>query len=505
MLTAAEAAGDIVNTSRILDLQNTLSNVKLAQTAVSGFAALQSENIAGVINASLSAYGQTGGKLPSGLTTAMQTANLALAIKDDNFSAALVSLGDITNSKDLYVAAAAKNLIDAFQNGNETNIAKAGIAFGNAFQASNNAATKTKDTKVSDASDVISNLQTAGLEEDNVPDGLKLANLINGTTSDAGSNLKDWIKVSGSAIFAGDDRASKVKPPAGYELAPFDDSITYYDDKDRPLTKPDGTYYDITQNAWFKPTGEFDLSSLTGGANFQSDLDLFNSSVGDLDQIAALTNSTSDDYMADFLKSIGITSTDELKDSNLSNQDILDFIGLPNSNVDELIITGDRPAKTVSTNNQSVKTTSNDDNIDELVITDKKEDTVVTDDTDDDKKDDTKVTDDKKDDTKVTCPEGYTLGADGKTCVPITKQPPPPPPIKPPPSPVVKKPVVPQYYEQPGSKTTMSSQDPYAKIKLMQELFGTDIAYKLLGIDEKAGKSLGAGDLNALLKLLGSK
>jgi hypothetical protein len=69
----------------------------------------------------------------------------------------------------------------------------------------------------------------------------------------------------------------------------------------------------------------------------------------------------------------------------------------------------------------------------------------------------------------------------------------------------VKKPVSPEYSVRPGSEITMPSQDPYAKIKLMEELFGTDIAYKLLGIDEKAGKSLGAGDLNALLKLLGSK
>jgi hypothetical protein len=50
---------------------------------------------------------------------------------------------------------------------------------------------------------------------------------------------------------------------------------------------------------------------------------LFANSQGALDKVADNTADTSDDYMADFLKSIGINTTDELRDSGLSNEDIL--------------------------------------------------------------------------------------------------------------------------------------------------------------------------------------
>jgi hypothetical protein len=144
-LKAAEASGDIINASQVLDLQNTAANVKLAQTAINGISALQQENLAGVINASLSAYGQTGGTLPSGATTALQAVNLASAIESGNVSSALVALGDLTGSKDLHVAASAKNLIDAIETGNISNIAQAGGAFANSFQAANQAR-ETTDT-----------------------------------------------------------------------------------------------------------------------------------------------------------------------------------------------------------------------------------------------------------------------------------------------------------------------------------------------------------------------
>ena len=50
---------------------------------------------------------------------------------------------------------------------------------------------------------------------------------------------------------------------------------------------------------------------------------LFANSQGALDKAADTTADTSDDYMADFLKSIGINTTEELRDSGLSNEDIL--------------------------------------------------------------------------------------------------------------------------------------------------------------------------------------
>jgi hypothetical protein len=198
MLTTAEAAGDIINTSRVLDLQNTASNIKLAQTAVSGFAALKAENIAGVINASLSAYGQSGGTLPSGVTTAFQAANLAIALDANNVTAALNSLGDLTGSKDFYVAASAKNLIDALKSGNETNIVQAGIVFGNAFQATN-ASTTTNSTStpntVTDNTNLQNNNVTNVLTNDSAAsgnattDGVQLASVGNNVVTDAGNGL----------------------------------------------------------------------------------------------------------------------------------------------------------------------------------------------------------------------------------------------------------------------------------------------------------------------------
>jgi hypothetical protein len=162
-LQAAEASGDIINASQVLDLQNTASNIKLAQTAVSGFAALQQENLAGVINASLSAYGQTGGVLPSGVTTALQAVNLATALQADNIPAALTALGDLTQSKDLYVAAAAKNLVDALQSGNISNITQAGLVFGNSFQAANQARNTTNTTSTGGITDRVLDDATTGV------------------------------------------------------------------------------------------------------------------------------------------------------------------------------------------------------------------------------------------------------------------------------------------------------------------------------------------------------
>jgi hypothetical protein len=74
------------------------------------------------------------------------------------------------------------------------------------------------------------------------------------------------------------------------------------------------------------------------------------------------------------------------------------------------------------------------------------------------------------------------------------------------------KTVVPTKTTTPGTKTTeqtlanlglnapMPSQDPYANIKLMEELFGGDTAYKLRSLG--APKNLASADLDALARLL---
>lgn len=54
------------------------------------------------------------------------------------------------------------------------------------------------------------------------------------------------VDVGGSPIYGDTSRANTVKPPFGYGLLP----ISMADQK------PEGSYYDVTQNAWFMPTDE---------------------------------------------------------------------------------------------------------------------------------------------------------------------------------------------------------------------------------------------------------
>jgi hypothetical protein len=120
-LRAAEASGDIVNASQIIDLQNTLANVKLATTFVQGAAALQAENLPALINAGLSAYTQMSDTpLPSGVTTAVQLGNLGIAIENKQYDQALNALGDLTGSQDVKIAGSAKTLIDEFSKAEKT-------------------------------------------------------------------------------------------------------------------------------------------------------------------------------------------------------------------------------------------------------------------------------------------------------------------------------------------------------------------------------------------------
>ena len=51
-----------------------------------------------------------------------------------------------------------------------------------------------------------------------------------------------------------------------------------------------------------------------------------------------------------------------------------------------------------------------------------------------------------------------------------------------------------------GLNAPMPSQDPYANIKLMEELFGGDTAYKLRALG--APKNLASADIDALARML---
>jgi hypothetical protein len=120
-LQAAEAAGDIVDASRMLELKDTVSNIKLATTFVQGAAALEAGNIPGLINASLSGYTQLNdAPLPSGVTTSLQLGNLAISLNNKQYDQALNALGDLTGSSDVKLAGAAATLVDAIQKAGET-------------------------------------------------------------------------------------------------------------------------------------------------------------------------------------------------------------------------------------------------------------------------------------------------------------------------------------------------------------------------------------------------
>lgn len=84
---------------------------------------------------------------------------------------------------------------------------------------------------------------TTGATADNgqPPGGMQLASADSDTASDAGNGFH--VDVSGAPIFAESQNASAVKAPFGYDLM----SASLAD------TKPEGAYYDITQNAWFAP------------------------------------------------------------------------------------------------------------------------------------------------------------------------------------------------------------------------------------------------------------
>jgi hypothetical protein len=71
--------------------------------------------------------------------------------------------------------------------------------------------------------------------------GVNLAAADTGTVSDAGGGLS--VEVSGTPIFADSSRAANVKTPFGFAVMPIEMA-----DK-----KPEGAYYDYTQNAWIAP------------------------------------------------------------------------------------------------------------------------------------------------------------------------------------------------------------------------------------------------------------
>ena len=376
----------------------------------------------------------------------------------------------------------------------------------------------------------------------NTSKGTKVADA--GTDDDfqlpGGTQVAGPYKVDLSGVHLFEETVPKgLTPPAGLRFLSGDNDIKeVYDSEGKFLreTKPAGSYLDYSilpgKGIWVvKDDG---LQNFDTG-KFADDIAMFYQNQGDLDKIAQGTPSTFDDELADLLKYRGIKNTGDLTASKLTNDDLFamfnsnfgdSFVGdktVKGDNIDSLDITGKRIPGTIgeldttkkddTKKDDKIGDDKKDDEIDELIIKDKKDD-------------DIKVDDDKKKDcpegyvrdaetgqcvlpttTKpppIKCGEGFKLSADGKSCVPIVKT---DKPIKCTEGfelsadgkscvPIKKKTA-----EQTAAQgQNAPSQDPYANIKLMEELFGGDIAYKLR--DLGAPKNLASADIDALARLL---
>jgi hypothetical protein len=357
-----------------------------------------------------------------------------------------------------------------------------------------------------------------------------------------GTQVAGPYKVDLSGVHLFEETVPKgLTPPAGLRFLSGDNDIKeVYDSEGKFLreTKPAGSYLDYSilpgKGIWVvKDDG---LQNFDTG-KFADDIAMFYQNQGDLDKIAQGTPSTFDDELADLLKYRGIKSTGDLSASKLTGDDLINLFNSSvgefgdlsaggknrkGNNIDSLDITGKRIPGTIGELDTTKKDDKKgdkigddkkDDEIDELIIKDKKDD-------------DIKVDDDKKKDcpegyvrdaetgqcvlpttTKpppIKCGEGFKLSADGKSCVPIVKT---DKPIKCTEGfelsadgkscvPIKKKTA-----EQTAAQgQNAPSQDPYANIKLMEELFGGDIAYKLR--DLGAPKNLASADIDALARML---
>jgi len=347
------------------------------------------------------------------------------------------------------------------------------------------------------------------------------------------------IDVAGVPLFQ-ESVPEGFTPPAGLRLLSVADDVKeVYDSEGKFLkeTKPMGSYIDYSilpgKGVWVVKddfTQKFDTSK------FADDIAMFYQNQGDLDKIAQGTPSTFDDELADLLKYKGIKNTTDLNASKLTNDDLFAMFNssfgnsfndkkVNDGNIDSLDITGKRIPGTVGdldttktddkTTNKTDDTIGDDkkeDDIDELVITDKKDDKVdlsplVCGEGMELSEDGKSCVPIKKVTPPIKCGEGFKLSADGKSCVPIGKT---TGPIKcnegfelsadgkscvP-----IKKKTTPT---QPSTDGVQSapSQDPYAHIKFMEELFGGNVSPQFL-TDVLGGKKDTDDNLAALLSLL---
>ena len=366
LMPGAQNVNTALRVGQAVDSGNTFG----ALTALAGNTDLQ--NLTGLNTANV------GGFTAKDVMAAGSLTQAALA---GNTAGVLTSLGTLAGSSDTVLAGKALGLITRIQNGDVRALGEA-MALSNGVSGGGSTGSTTvgnfEDTEVtrlkglgytnkqiqdylnrvdnltSDQDTAVSTVVGGAGNDVTLPGGVQLASTGDGVFR---------TDVGGTPIFAESKNAGTVTVPFGYTLL----SSTEADNK------PEGAYYDITANAWFKPST--DLADLTGGDTIKSDADLFTSSLGDLDRLDN-TDKTTDDF-ADFLKTIGITNTTQLADSGLSNQDILAMI---NALDDTVSVTGGKGNDSIAggTSNDSIKGGTDNDNIETVSVTGGRGNDVIT-------------------------------------------------------------------------------------------------------------------------------
>jgi hypothetical protein len=385
---------------------------------------------------------------------------------------------------------------------------------------------------------------------DNATEKKFVTNIVSSTLNDGKLSPNEAIN---AAISAGTQALKTTNSGSMTESTKGSESTTVGNFDDTEVTRLKNLGYDNKQiQAYFANLDELTDIFDTTPTTLPVDVSSTNT--------RSLASSGLDAGTLDYLSQIGIKTIDDIKDSGLSNQDILDMIGLNDENAvkiigkkeltdltdflnlnnpagkgdkaDEVVVTGNRECAEGFTDNGTGLCVADDDikkddDLEEIVITDDKDKGCLPgfhDDgtglcvADDDTKKDEECPEGYIRDLEtgqcvlptntppIKCGEGFKLSADGKSCVPIVKT---TGPIKctegfelsadgkscvP-----IKKKTTPTDVASAGGQNA-PSQDPYANIKLMEELFGGDIAYKLRSVG--ATNNVASADLDAIAKLL---
>ena len=332
-----------------------------AGNALNAYRAAEAGNGLGVLSNVVGAFPGTDFNLAGYTATdAINAYKFFDAAANNNMAGLITSVGNLTGSSDIKLAGAAATVLAAAESGNDKTLFDAVTGLSRVLNSGSTTGATTAD---------------AGANV-TLPGGVQLASAGDGVFR---------TDVGGVPTYAESSNASTVKAPLGYTLLSMSESDE----------KPAGSYYDITANAWFKPDEA--ITNLTGSSNLQSDIDLFTSSQGDLDQIAATTESTSDDALAAYLASIGITNTTQLEGQDLST--LLDA----NIATGTSTVTGGTGNDTVTGGNIT-DTTGLDTG--EVIPTDGT--STVTGGTGNDDK------------VPLTCDEGFAPNEEGTACIPVT-------------------------------------------------------------------------------------